>query len=100
VILSRLLQFTLPFHQRPLLTPGLEMHLPLSIRPETYNAFSSFPSDTARTALPDRIIHFAKVRPGLFYPLAFIATFELSILFYDLRQFGLGAAHLTKALAG
>jgi undecaprenyl-diphosphatase len=163
VILSRLLQFSLPFHQRPLLTPGLEMHLPLSIRPETYNAFSSFPSDTAtlffalavplwrrsrwlgaaamawtilvicapraylgihyvsdvlggalfglacmavfcpllaRTALPDRVIYFAKVRPALFYPLAFIATFELSILFYDLRQFGLDAAHLAKALAG
>jgi undecaprenyl-diphosphatase len=163
VILSRLLQFTLPFHQRPLLTTGLEMHLPLSIRPETYNAFSSFPSDTAtlffalavplwrrsawlgmatmawtilvicapraylgihyasdvlggillglacmaifcpllaRTSLPDRVVFFAKVHPAAFYPLAFIATFELSILFYDLRQFGLDAAHLAKALAG
>jgi len=161
VILSRVLQFTLPFHQRPLLTLGLEMHMPLTIRPETYNTFSSFPSDTAtlffalavplwarswwlgaaamlwtivvicvprsylgihyvsdvlagillglsfmaivcpllaRTRLPDRVVDFAKMRPAVFYALAFVVSFELSILFYDLRQFGLDAAHLGKML--
>lgn len=46
-ILSRLVQVGLPFHQRPLHTPGLGMHLPLSVEPETLNTFSSFPSDHA-----------------------------------------------------
>ena len=162
VILSRVLQFTLPFHQRPLLTPGLDLHQPLSVRADTYNPFSSFPSDTAtlffalavplwarskalgvaamtwtivvicvpraylgihyvsdvlggivlgiafmaifcpllgRTRIPDRVVAFSALRPELFYPLAFIVTFELSILFYDLRQLGLDAVHLAKALA-
>ncbi len=161
VILSRLLQFTLPFHQRPLFTPGLELHTPLTMRSEAYNIFSSFPSDTAtlffalsipllrrsrwlgvsamlwtlivvcvprvylgihyvsdviggillavalmailspllmRTGLPDRAVRFAKMRPTIFYPLAFVVTFELSILFYDLRQLGLDAVHLAKAV--
>lgn len=161
VILSRVLQFTLPFHQRPLLTPGLGIHQPLSVRPDTYNAFSSFPSDTAtlffalavplwtrskalgvaamtwtivvicvpraylgihyvsdvlggimlgiafmaifwalfgRTRIPDRIVAFSTRHPEFFYPLAFIVTFELSILFYDLRQLGLDAVHMAKAL--
>ncbi len=162
VILSRVVQFSLPFHQRPLLTPGLDIHQPLSIRADTYNSFSSFPSDTAtlffalavplwtrskalgaaamtwtiivicvpraflgihfvsdvlggivlgvafmaifcpllgRTQIPDRVVAFSKLHPELFYPLAFIVTFELSILFYDLRQLGLDAVHLAKALA-
>ena len=46
-ILSRLLQVGLPFHQRPLHTPGLGVHLPLGVEPETLNTFSSFPSDHA-----------------------------------------------------
>lgn len=161
VILSRVLQFTLPFHQRPLLTPGLGLHVPLSVQSETYNTFSSFPSDTAtlfialsvplwkrskwlgaagalwtiivvcvpraylgihyvsdviagmalgvafmvvccpllvRTGLPDRLVEFSKMRPAVFYPLAFVVTFELSILFYDVRQLILDAIHLAKAL--
>ena len=46
-ILSRLVQIGLPFHQRPLHTPGLGVHLPLGVSPETLNTFSSFPSDHA-----------------------------------------------------
>jgi undecaprenyl-diphosphatase len=46
VIVSRGMQFFLPFHQRPILNPDLGLHVPLSVRPETYNVFSSFPSDT------------------------------------------------------
>ncbi len=46
-ILSRVVQIGLPFHQRPLHTPGLGMHLPLGVEPETLNTFSSFPSDHA-----------------------------------------------------
>jgi len=44
-ILSRALQVGLPFHMRPLHTPGLGLHVPLGVDPETLNAFSSFPSD-------------------------------------------------------
>ena len=46
-ILSRLLQVGLPFHQRPLHSPGIGLHVPLAVDPETLNAFSSFPSDHA-----------------------------------------------------
>ncbi|HEY4167273.1 MAG TPA: phosphatase PAP2 family protein [Reyranella sp.] len=46
-ILSRVLQVGLPFHQRPLHTPGLDVHLPIGVVPETLNAFGSFPSDHA-----------------------------------------------------
>ena len=162
VILARVLQFSLPFHQRPLLTPSLDIHQPLTIRADSYNSFSSFPSDTAtlffalavplfakskalgaaamtwtivvicvpraylgihfvsdllagivlgvafmaifcplfgRTQIPDRVVAFSSLHPELFYPLAFMVTFELSILFYDLRQLGLDAVHLARALA-
>jgi undecaprenyl-diphosphatase len=47
VFVSRALQVGLPFHHRPLHTPDLGLHLPLSVRPETLNTFSSFPSDHA-----------------------------------------------------
>lgn len=46
-ILSRLVQVGLPFHARPLHTPGLGAHLPFGVSPETLNTFSSFPSDHA-----------------------------------------------------
>ncbi len=46
-IASRLLQISLPFHLRPLHTPGLGMHMPLSVDAVTLNDFSSFPSDHA-----------------------------------------------------
>jgi undecaprenyl-diphosphatase len=46
-VLSRLLQVGLPFHHRPLHSPGIGIHLPLAVDPETLNAFSSFPSDHA-----------------------------------------------------
>jgi undecaprenyl-diphosphatase len=46
-IASRVLQISLPFHLRPLHTPGLGMHMPLSVDAVTLNDFSSFPSDHA-----------------------------------------------------
>jgi len=46
-IASRVLQLSLPFHLRPLHTPGLGMHMPLSVDTVTLNDFSSFPSDHA-----------------------------------------------------
>jgi undecaprenyl-diphosphatase len=45
--LSRLLQVALPLHQRPLHSPGIGIHMPLTVDPETLNTFSSFPSDHA-----------------------------------------------------
>ena len=45
--LSRLLQVGLPFHQRPLHSPDIGLHMPLGLNPETLNTFSSFPSDHA-----------------------------------------------------
>lgn len=46
-LLSRLMQVGLPFHQRPLHTPDLGVHVPLGVAPETLNTFSSLPSDHA-----------------------------------------------------
>ncbi len=46
-IASRGLQVALPFHQRPLHTPGIGVHLPLGVDPQSLNTFSSFPSDHA-----------------------------------------------------
>jgi undecaprenyl-diphosphatase len=46
-IASRLLQFSFPFHLRPLHTPGLGLHMPLGVNAATLNNFSSFPSDHA-----------------------------------------------------
>jgi undecaprenyl-diphosphatase len=46
-ILSRLLQVALPFHLRPLHSPLLGLHIPLTVDPETLNTYSSFPSDHA-----------------------------------------------------
>jgi undecaprenyl-diphosphatase len=46
-VVSRLVQVGLPFHQRPLHTPGLGLNVPLPVDPETLNTFSSFPSDHA-----------------------------------------------------
>jgi undecaprenyl-diphosphatase len=46
-VAARGLQIGLPFHRRPLHTPGLPIHLPLGVDPATLNHFSSFPSDHA-----------------------------------------------------
>jgi undecaprenyl-diphosphatase len=46
-VVSRAFQVGLPFHQRPLHTRDLGLHVPLTVDPETLNTFSSFPSDHA-----------------------------------------------------
>jgi undecaprenyl-diphosphatase len=46
-IASRALQVGLPFHRRPLHTPGIGVHLPIGLDPASLNTFSSFPSDHA-----------------------------------------------------
>ena len=160
-VLSRLLQVGLPFHQRPLHSPGIGLHIPSTVDLETLNTFSSFPSDhamlffalavplwnrsrwlgaaamiwaalviclprvylgyhypsdalagavlgvlcmvvlsalVARTSFPDRALQFANFHPTVFYPLAFILSFELATLFADTRHLLLDAMHLGKIL--
>jgi undecaprenyl-diphosphatase len=43
-ILSRGLQVGLPFHLRPLHTPGIGVHVPVGVDPAILNTFSSFPA--------------------------------------------------------
>ena len=160
-VLSRLLQVGLPFHQRPLHSPGIGLHVPLAVDPETLNTFSSFPSDhamlfsclcvplwnrsrwlgaaamlwtalviclpriylgyhhpsdvlggavlgvsfmlvlsrlVARTSFPDRAVHFSNFHPAAFYPLAFVLSFELAMLFGDVRHLLLDVMGLGKML--
>jgi undecaprenyl-diphosphatase len=161
-ILSRALQVGLPFHQRPLHTPGLGIHMPLNVDPKSLNTFSSFPSDHAMlffalsvpiwaysrwlgafamlwtllliclpriylgyhypsdvlaggvlgivlmpilsaafawTRWPDRIVEASKMHPAAFYGIAFLMSFELALLFADLRHFALDVMRLAHMLA-
>lgn len=47
VLIARLLQIGLPYHQRPALTADLGFVVPFGVNPRTLNAWSSFPSDHA-----------------------------------------------------
>jgi undecaprenyl-diphosphatase len=160
-ILSRGLQVALPFHLRPLHTPGIGVHVPIGVDPAILNTFSSFPSDHAmlffalsvpiwwrsrwlgaaamlwtvlliglpriylgyhfpsdviagavlgvvlmvvlcrligRMRLPDRVIVLSKTHPAVFYAVAFLVTFELALLFADVRHFVLDAVRMAKML--
>jgi undecaprenyl-diphosphatase len=160
-ILSRALQVGLPFHQRPLHTPDLGVHIPLNVDPNSLNTFSSFPSDhamlffalsvpiwayrrwmgaiamlwtlvliclpriylgyhypsdvlaggvlgivlmpivsglLARMRWPDRVVEASKTHPAAFYGVAFLVSFELVLLFADLRHFALDAMRLGHML--
>jgi undecaprenyl-diphosphatase len=160
-VASRALQVGLPFHQRPLHTPSLGLHIPLNVDPDSLNTFSSFPSDhamlffalcvplwarsrwlgaaamlwtilliclprvylgyhypsdvlagallgvvlmvvlcrlLAATSLPDRVVGFSASHPAAFYALAFVASVELAMLFYDVRHFLLDTVRIGKLL--
>lgn len=160
-ILSRGLQVGLPFHLRPLHTPGIGVHVPVGVDPAILNTFSSFPSDHAmlffalsvpiwwrsrwlgaaamlwtvllialprvylgyhfpsdviagavlgvivmvvlcrlisRMRLPDRVVALSKTHPAAFYAVAFLVTFELALLFADVRHFVLDAVRIAKML--
>jgi undecaprenyl-diphosphatase len=160
-ILSRGLQVGLPFHLRPLHTPGIGVHVPVGVDPAILNTFSSFPSDHAmlffalsvpiwwrsrwlgaaamlwtvllialprvylgyhfpsdviagavlgvivmvvlcrlisRMRLPDRVVALSKTHPAAFYAVAFLVTFELALLFADVRHFLLDAVRIAKML--
>lgn len=161
VLISRLMQIAMPFHDRPIHTPGLGLRMAFSIDADTLNAWSSFPSDHAvlffalcvplwrrsswlgvvmgawtlimiclprlylgyhypsdvlagavlgivlmlalpkvviLTTLPNRLIALEKSRPEVFYAMAFLFSFELAVLFYNLRLLGLDAVRLLKSL--
>ncbi len=51
-----------------------------------------------RLRLPDRVVHFSKTHPAAFYAIAFLVSFELALLFADLRHFILDAVRLGKML--
>jgi len=160
-ILSRGLQVGLPFHLRPLHTPGIGVHVPVGVDPAILNTFSSFPSDHAmlffalsvpiwwrsrwlgaaamlwtvllialprvylgyhfpsdviagavlgvivmvllcrlisRMRLPDRVVALSKTHPAAFYAVSFLVTFELALLFADVRHFVLDAVRIAKML--
>ena len=160
-ILSRGLQVGLPFHLRPLHTPGIGVHVPVGVDPAILNTFSSFPSDHAmlffalsvpiwwrsrwlgaaamlwtvllialprvylgyhfpsdviagavlgvivmvvlcrlisRMRLPDWVVALSKTHPAAFYAVAFLVTFELALLFADVRHFLLDAVRIAKML--
>lgn len=50
------------------------------------------------TRLPHRVIRFADTYPHAFYAMAWLFSFELAVLFYDLRSLGLSFLHIFKQI--
>jgi len=50
------------------------------------------------TQLPRRIIRYADTYPHAFYALAWLFTFELAVLFYDIRSLGLSFFNIFKQI--
>lgn len=94
VIVSRGMQFYLPFHSRPLLTPGLGFHQPLTIQPDTYNTFSSFPSDTAMLFFALSVPLWKRSRP------LGVAAVLWAIFVISLPRVYLGIHYFSDVLAG
>jgi undecaprenyl-diphosphatase len=53
----------------------------------------------AHAAFTGRIVAWERVNPRAFYCLAFLVTYELAFLFYDVRSLGLDGYHLLKSVA-
>ena len=161
VLLSRIMQVALPFHPRPLHTPGLGFVPPIGVNPATLSRWSSFPSDHAMLffalsvaiwyqsrvqgalamvwsliviCLPrvylgyhypsdvlggavfgviamfamlrlfrrygwiDRLVDWGEEHQAAFYCLAFLATYELAVLFYDVRRLAVDGLHIARLL--
>lgn len=163
VLASRLLQLSLPFHQRPLHTPDLGFVVPYGVNPLSLSYWNSFPSDHAvlffafataiayqsrrmgllaglwslvmvclprlylgyhypsdvaagavigvalmaschrvlsgtrlGTRLIDRVLTLEARHGTAFYVIAFMATFELGVMFYDVRHLGRDAYAMFK----
>lgn len=47
IVIGRLSAMALPYRPRPLHTEGLDMNIPISVRPEALDGWTSFPSDHA-----------------------------------------------------
>jgi undecaprenyl-diphosphatase len=161
VLLSRIMQVALPFHPRPLHTPGLGFVAPIGVNPATLSRWNSFPSDHAmlffalsvaiwhqsrllgalamawslvvicmprvylgyhypsdvlggamfgivtmiavrrmfrRHGWLDRLVEWEIAHKTMFYCLAFLATYELAVLFYDIRRLGLDGYHIVRVI--
>lgn len=159
VLVSRMLQLSLPFHQRPLHTPDLGFVLPFGVNPLSLSYWNSFPSDHAvlffafataiayqsrrmgllaglwsllvvclprlylgyhypsdvvagavigialmavchrvlsRAPLVDRLLALETRHGTAFYVVAFMATFELGVMFSDVRHLARDAYAMVK----
>jgi undecaprenyl-diphosphatase len=54
----------------------------------------------ARTGLRERIVRWEELHSARFYAVAFVLSFELALLFSDLRHFGVDAVHTARAVFG
>ena len=163
VVVSRILQVTLPFHQRPLHAPELHFVVPLGVNPQTLNMWNSLPSDhaaiyfalatavwyqsralgyaamlwslvlallprvylgyhypsdiiagavcgavlmalvwhlTPRGQTLGRIIAWERSHRLAFYAVAFLVTYELATLFFDLRHLARDGYDIARAALG
>ncbi len=161
VLVSRILQLALPFHLRPLHTPGLHFVVPAGVNPQSLNDWNSFPSDHAvltfamataiwyrsralgllagawslvivclpriylgyhypsdvaggavigvllmlaarrvfaATPFPTLVLRWEETRRTVFYCLAFACTFEIGVMFYDVRHLARDGIAVTKSI--
>lgn len=161
ILISRILQLALPFHDRPLHTPDLGFVLPSGVNPNALSHWNSFPSDHAvlffalTTAIwyenrrlgyvaalwsffviclprvylgyhfpsdivggmilgvtlmvgvrfflrnarwPTRLLNWSALHQTAFYCVAFLASYEITILFYDLRALSVDGFHIVKSM--
>ena len=161
VVISRILQRLLPFHDRLVHAVGTGFVLPAGVDPKSLSNWSSFPSDHAAlffalsTAIwfqsrrlgcfaalwttfviclpriylgfhypsdilagaalgvaimagthfwadsarwPARIVDWSRTHQTAFYALAFLATYEITVLFYDLRALAEDGFHVLRSV--
>lgn len=161
VVISRVLQRLLPYHDRPLHAAGLGFVLPIGVNPDSLSTWSSFPSDHAAlffalsTAIwyqyrllgclaalwslvviclpriylgyhypsdvlggallgivvmmgialwgreaswPARVVRWSIAHQAAFYCLAFLMTYEITLLFYDVRALLQDSVGLLKSI--